>query len=178
MPQKSFLPGFTAEDVTSLAQVLSMLENEAAKLGSESCIGAIWSDWAEHLRPTADELAEGATVLRVPAPFARALLDDLREPEDDSERENITDPEQLEYEAEIDAAVRCWIAELDGEGDRVLIVPSSGPSREWLADYLPMSVLVALVGRLEDGSISDRMAVVEALAGYVDVMRQFEQPAA
>jgi hypothetical protein len=175
MPQESSrMPGFSAEDVASMTAVLSMLENEAAKLSADSNMGAVWSNWIELLRPTADEL-QGATALRVPAPFARALLDDLREPSDDSERENITDPEQLEYEAEIDAAVRMWVEEIDGEGNRILIVASSGPSRRWLTDYLSGAALEGLTGRLEDGSPVERLAAVEALAGWIDVMGQLEE---
>jgi hypothetical protein len=177
MPQESSrLPGFSAEDVASMAVVLSMLENEAAKVGADSNMRAVWSNWLEHLRPTADEL-RGATVLRVPAPFARALLKDLLEPSDDSERENITDAEQLDYEAEIDAAVRMWIEELDGEGDRMVIVASRGPSREWLAGYLLGAALEGLTGRLEDGCTAERMAAVRALAGWVDVTGQLERVA-
>jgi hypothetical protein len=176
MPQESRLQGFSAEDVASMAVVLSMLENEAAKLGADSNMGAVWSNWIERLRPTAKEL-QGATVLRVPAPFARTLLDDLREPSDDSERENITDPEQLEYEAEIDSAVRMWVEEIDGEGNRILIVASNGPSRRWLTDYLRGAALEGLTGRLEDGSLAERMAAVEAISGWIDVMGQLERVA-
>jgi hypothetical protein len=165
------LPGFTADDVASLGVVLSTLENETARLDAESHAGHVWSSWAALLRPTVDEMP-GATVLRVPASFARELLDDLRKPFDDDERDSITDPEQIEYDAEIDAAVRGWVTQLDGEGSRILILASSGPAREWLDDFLGGAMVDGLTSRLDDGSTSERKAVVAALDGWTDVMRQ------
>ena len=116
-----------------------------------------------------------AATLCVPAPFARALLDDLREPADDPERKDITDPEQLASEAEMDAAVRAWEMELDGEGARRLIVASGGPSRAWLADYLVGAMFEGLISRLRDGSAADREDMIEALAGWADVMAQLDR---
>jgi hypothetical protein len=111
--------------------------------------------------------------LNVPAAFAAALLTDLRVAPYDDERDSITDPKQLAYEARIDASVDLWLTELDGEGDRTLIVPNDR-TREWLDDYLHGAMLEGLTGRLVDGSTSERKAVVAALDGWADVMAQLE----
>jgi hypothetical protein len=115
--------------------------------------------------------------ISVPVPFARALLADLREPADDDERDSITDPEQLDYEAQIDASIRQWLRELDGPGDRTLTVARGGP-REYFDDEMRGSILEGLTGRLHYGSTAERLAVVAALAGWVDVMGQIERGAA
>jgi hypothetical protein len=112
--------------------------------------------------------------IRVPSPFAKALRDDLLEPADDDERESITDPEQLVYEAKIDAGLEQWLTALDGEGDRTLDV-DDGPAGEWFADYMGSAMLEGLTWQLHDGSTTDRQATVVALVGWVDVMEQLDE---
>jgi hypothetical protein len=113
-------------------------------------------------------------IVRVPATFARALLDDWRVPPYDDERESITDPEQLAYEEEIDACLARWMSELDGEGDRTVIVPLTGPGARWFSDELAGSVLDGLTLRLPASSTEERERIVSALAGWTYVMSQFD----
>lgn len=111
--------------------------------------------------------------IQAPAAFARALLDDLREPPDDPDGAP-TDPEQIAYEAKLDAAVAQWIRELDGPGDRTLVL---GNGREWFEEYMAECMLEGLTSQLYGGSTSERRTVVAALAGWVEVMRQLEEKA-
>ncbi len=112
--------------------------------------------------------------IRVPQPFATALLADLREPGEDDERDGITDAEQLGYEREIDADVERWLTELDGDGERTLTVPLTGPAAEWFSDQLAGSVLEGLTGQLADGATEDRERVVAALGGWTTTMAQLD----
>jgi hypothetical protein len=116
-----------------------------------------------------------ASTIRVPAPFARALLDDWRVPPEDDERDSITDPEQIRLDAELDAWQARWIAELDGKGDRIIVVPTTGPFATWLHEELTGSVLDGLTGQLWDGSARERRAIVEALDGWVKVMALLDE---
>lgn len=117
--------------------------------------------------------------VRVPTPFASVLLDELRDPfGDDDERDSIIDPEQIEYEANLDAFIRGLVEQLeqlDGVGDRVVIVPSSGSTREWLGEYVGELVLEDMTARLCKGSTVEREATVAALAGWVDFMAQLDR---
>jgi hypothetical protein len=113
----------------------------------------------------------------VPASFAAALLDDWRVPPCDDERESTADPEQIAYEEEIDGCVGAWLRELAGPGDRALTIPHDGPGTQWLREELAGSVLEGLTERLSDGTYEQRTAVVQALAGWVDVMSRLEQVA-
>ena len=56
MSQEATPQGFSTEDTSSIAAVLSMLENEARRLGAASRIAGVWSDWADLLRPTAEAM--------------------------------------------------------------------------------------------------------------------------
>lgn len=112
--------------------------------------------------------------IRVPQPFATALLADLREPGEDDERDGITDAEQLGYEREIDADVERWLTELDGDGERTLRVPT-GAGGSWLYEELAGSVLEGLTSQLVDGSTEERERVVEALAGWTTTMAQLDE---
>lgn len=47
---------WSVEDAASLAAVIVMLEDQAAKLGATSKAAGIWRDWADLLRPTAVEM--------------------------------------------------------------------------------------------------------------------------
>jgi hypothetical protein len=110
--------------------------------------------------------------LRVPSPFAVALLADLRDPPEDLD-EPTTDPEQIAADAALDACVEAWKNALDGEGDRTLDVPE-GAEGEWLVDYIREAALEGLTSTLYDGTTPEREATVEALAGWVDVMAQLD----
>ncbi len=114
--------------------------------------------------------------IRVPQPFATALLADLREPADDDERDSIA-AEQIAYEAKIDATYEQWIRELDGPGDRALTL--TGESAAWLHDDLDAVagggwVVEGLTDRLARGSTEERERVVEALGGWTTTMAQLD----
>lgn len=115
-----------------------------------------------------------AKTIRVPQPFAAELLADWREPADDDERATITDPEQLASEEALDAHLDRWLTELDGDGDRTLTVPLTGPAAEWFSDQMAGSVLEGLTGQLADGATEDRERVVAALGGWTTTMAQLD----
>jgi hypothetical protein len=114
-----------------------------------------------------------AVTLRVPGPFAVALLADLRDPPEDLD-EPTTDPEQIAADAALDACIEAWKNALDGEGERTLDVPE-GAEGEWFRDYVREIALEGLTSTLYDGSTTERNAALAALAGWVEVMQQIEQ---
>jgi hypothetical protein len=47
---------FVPADTASLVAVIDVLDGEAERLGPGSHVAPIWRDWADMLRPTADEM--------------------------------------------------------------------------------------------------------------------------
>ncbi len=123
----------------------------------------------------------GRSTLRVPAAFAAVLLDEFRRPlENDDEDPEMLTPEQRACDAEVDANVRQWISELDGNGGRTLTVPDGRScAREWLHDQVRDFLPDCLTHELcMARTATERERRIAALSGWSEVVAQLDEQGA